>query len=177
MSKATDSSIYLRAVSNTKPYSVGPRLVDECISESDGIWYPDSLKPRMAWKGGPLDWDRHFNEDEFDPFKATDLWSSNYFTERLEDEESKCMNWAMFQPGPQNVCASRGNRPIASQCDKPDWLSKVEFLTFGKLRAYPHMQLRNLCVALTERTLPFSHRAVHCLVRQALYHLGDIGVS
>eukprot|EP00957_Ditylum_brightwellii_P174287 13269379-Ditylum_brightwellii.AAC.1 len=87
------------------------------------------------------------------------------------------MQWAMFQSGSDNTCSSRGNRPIASQSDKPEWLTKVEYLTFGKMRAFPYTQLRNLCVALTERTLPFSHTAVHVLLRQTAYHLGDIGVS
>ncbi|CAN0504845.1 unnamed protein product, partial [Discosporangium mesarthrocarpum] len=51
---------------------------------------------------------------------------------------------------------------------------KESYLTFGSLRSYPLQQLRKLCVALRDKTLPLRSRAVQTLIQQALYHLGEI---
>ena len=60
------------------------------------------------------------------------------------------------------------------QDEKPHWLSKPGFLALGTLRAYPLTQMRKLCVALRQRTLPLWHPAVQTLVRQAVHHLGEL---
>ena len=48
------------------------------------------------------------------------------------------------------------------------------FQALGSLRTYPLTQLRKLCVALRERMLPWGRPAVQAVVRQALYHLGEL---
>lgn len=168
-----DSDILLRVQANTVPQVVPPEHVDHCTSPSDGVWYPDSLLPRMAWTGGPHHWDQH-NADEFDPFRAPSSWSVSYFTELLP-VVAEMLQWAMRQPGAESVSPERGNRSIANQHSKPEWLSKVQYLSFCKLRAYPHIQLRNLVTSMDERMLPLSLESVHVIIHQLLFHVGDIG--
>jgi hypothetical protein len=38
---------------NGPPDSIGPATVDGMRSERDGVWWPDSLPPEMAWHGIP----------------------------------------------------------------------------------------------------------------------------
>jgi hypothetical protein len=73
--------------------------------------------------------------------------------------------------------ADRGNEPAAFQDRRPAWLSKPGFLAFGALRSYPLGQLRRLCAALQQRSLPLAAPSVLALVRQALYHLGQLQES
>jgi hypothetical protein len=63
---------------------------------------------------------------------------------------------------------------MAGQHAKPSWLSKPGFLAFGALRSYPLGQHRRLCAALQQRTLPLAAPSVLALVRQSLYHLGEL---
>ena len=61
--------------------------------------------------------------------------------------------------------------------NRPSFLMKREFLAFTLLRAYPHLQMRKLMVALRDRLLPLKHDAVHTLIRQTLYQLGPAATS
>ena len=56
-------------------------------------------------------------------------------------------------------------------------MNKFQWFTFASLRAYPNQQLRKLCCALNERSLPFNEPVVHTLVRQVLYHIGKLQES
>ena len=57
---------------------------------------------------------------------------------------------------------------------RPDWLSKEGYFDFANLRAFPHLELRKLCDILMKQTLPLNHVSVHLLIRQVLYHVGEI---
>lgn len=48
---------------------------------------------------------------------------------------------------------TRGNRSLTQQADRHPGMSADQWLTFAQLRAYPHTQLRRLCVGLREGTL------------------------
>ena len=173
----SEYSLLLRSKTNAmvppNPTSVGPQNVDHIYSKSDGIWHPDEMKPRMAWFGGSKNYDKASSHAEINPFVELDhfIISSN-FTERLEHEIS--LQWTLMQPGEQHIHSSRGNLPYARQNFKPEWLSKTQYLSFANLRSYPHVQLRNILMAVQERQLPFTERTVHILVRQALFHIGKI---
>ena len=54
---------------------------------------------------------------------------------------------------------------------RPSWLPKPAYLEYGTLRAYPLRQLRRLCAALHDRTLPLDRGAVQVLVRQRVLGL------
>jgi hypothetical protein len=171
----SDFSLLLRSKTNDKvpPINVGPQSIDYIYSESDGIWYPDEMKPRMAWFGGPKNYDMASSHAEINPFVELDhfIIASN-FTERLENETS--LQWALIQPGERHIHSSRGNLPYARQNFMPEWLSKTQYLSFANLRSYPNVQLRNILMAIQERQLPFTEHTVHILVRQALFHIGKI---
>lgn len=63
---------------------------------------------------------------------------------------------------------------MAMQDQRPSWLTKEEFLEFGGLRAYPLLQLRKMCMAIKFRTLPLGHTAVQVLLKQLLFHIGEL---
>ena len=87
------------------------------------------------------------------------------------------MQWAMEQHGRESA-EDRGNWPEAAQDASPGWLaSKRQHLTFTALRAYPIQQMRKLCVALRQQSLPLDQPAVHALLKQTFFHLGDVDVD
>lgn len=58
---------------------------------------------------------------------------------------------------------------------RPSWLpDKSAFLCFDVLRAYPHQQMRKLCIALAERSLPLLEPLVRTLLLSVMYQLGEI---
>lgn len=153
-----------------KPKSWGPGHVDQCSSPSHGIWHPD-LDTVMLWRR--LDAKPFF----FNPFQvASGLWVSESFTERLPKIDDT-LQWALLQPGSDLIAPTRGNQALSTQCDKPMWLSKTEYLAYGAMRAFPRLQLRRVCVCFHERSLPLTHPSVHVLLLQTLFHLGDIDQS
>jgi hypothetical protein len=142
----------------------------------DGVWHPDSLKLRMGWKG---------SGNAADDMLTTLYWCNpfatvpnklvvDHFTEQLPPDNQR-LQWAMPQYGSGEATpTNRGNLAIAQQDERPAWLSKPGWLAFGALRSYPLIQMRKLCVALHERSLPLGHPTVQTLVRQALYHGGTL---
>lgn len=53
-------------------------------------------------------------------------------------------------------------------------MTKPQLLAFDSLRGYPLLQLRKLCAALRDRTLPLGRPEVQLLVRSALYQVGEL---
>lgn len=166
---------------------VGPVSVDDMNSDADGVWHPDLLCAGstigMYWTGGGFASDNLYNSRYFNPFFADSIPElvSYSFTEKLDCSDDS-VQWALWQPGStsERSTSARGNLAIASQDKKPGWLSKPQYLTYGALRAFPHQQLRKVCVALQNNqalkgsALPLQHPSVHLLIKQALYHLGDL---
>ena len=153
-----------------EPTRVGPSHVNSYTTPQHGVWHPDGMRLGMGWQGSGSKADAW--TCAFDPFlPVTRQATVDAFTEQLPEEAIE-LQWAMPQYGTAATPADRGNLAIATQDARPHWLSKPGYLDFGALRAYPCLQLRKLCVALHERSLPLGHPAVQTLVRQALYHLG-----
>ena len=175
--------ITLRGVlplTSCRPRQVGPSDVERIGSPDDGVWYPDTWGPRMAWRGGPNVYDRLQNGKEFDPYRmdAKREWAVFYFTEQLEREstgEANVMQWTMLQDGGRSH--DRGNKPISTQDSRPDWLSKPEYLFFGKTRAFPISQFRAILASLRDDCLPMNDTRVHTLIFQAAFHIGRISDS
>ena len=150
-----------------------PSNVRAFSSPEIGVWYPDDIAPRLTWTGGSFDLDArggaYFNP--FAPLSDAALVCS--FTEPLTQGQ-RSMQWALVQQGDKSE-SCRGNVPEARQDIKPSWLAgKTELFSFGALRAYPNQQVRKLCVALRERSMPLSEGAVRKLLQSALYHLGEL---
>jgi len=106
-----------------------------------------------------------------------DTLTAAYFTERLP-HGSEDLQWSLFLPnGIKRLHPSRGNRPYASQDLKPEWLDKEGFLDFASVCQFPQLALRKMCVATKHESLPLHHNAVHALLRQTLYHVGDLVIN
>ena len=173
--KAYQPDVMLISNENTPQLgSIGPQHVDDFTHPQQGIWYPDSLDPGMGWKGSESPADAF--QGKFNPFgtvKKTEV--VDFFTEEVPS--TKELQWAMPIYEPKQTALTRGNIAIACQELRRHWLSKPGYLEFVTLRAFPYLQLRKLCVALRERSLPLGRPEVQTLIRQSLYHLGDLSDS
>ena len=158
-----------------KPITRETKVSEFCHSNDDGIWYPDSLTPTMAWSGGELQLDhrrcKHFNPFARLPEGVTD----SIYTQVLPSQCSE-LQWALMPPMQINN-STRGNEGIASLSRKPECLSKPGYLVYSSMRAYPHLQFRNICTALHDRELPLTLYATKALLRQTLCHIGDVTES
>ena len=162
-----------------KPREVGPdnvrsyRRPTVIPGPSDGVWHPDSLEPVLFWDGGGFKLDTR--DGFFNPFAASvpESVTAIRLTERLP-KPFHALQWAMYQLSDGIDDPTRGNVAEAWQDEKPSWLSKQAYLSFGKIRAYPNQQLREICVALHDRRLPMDHPAVRLLLQQAMFHVGDL---
>jgi hypothetical protein len=70
-----------------------------------------------------------------------------------------------------------GNEGTSRLDEKPSWLNKVEYQLFSSIRGFPNSQLRKLCVALHQQSIPLNRPEVLAIFRQTLYHIGDIGFN
>jgi hypothetical protein len=84
------------------------------------------------------------------------------------------MQWALMKNEDSLGENDIENRSLAYQNLIPNWLNKLQFLSFGSLITLPFLQWRKLCVALHDRALPFSHPAVRTLIQTLMYHVGPI---
>jgi hypothetical protein len=157
------------------PKEVGPDNIWNLKTRSQGVWYPDGLFRViiMTWSGGSLAFDQH-DLDLFNPFEIDKSFVVSYFTERLGVEPT--LQWTMRQGGDDMIRHFRGNRGLATQHNKPSWLSKEGYQAFCGFRSFPRGQLRKVCNSFAERYLDVGHTGVQTVIRQALYHLGDIEV-
>jgi hypothetical protein len=131
----------------------------------------------MAWFGGVNVFDMSPNRDEINPFASLDHFQlvAN-FTERLPTD--KHLQWCFMQPGAKHIDPSRGNWPYARQNQKPTWLTKSEFISFTNLRSHPNIELRNvLGLAIHEHQLPLTNQYVHLLIKQSLFHIGELSIT
>jgi hypothetical protein len=157
------------AMDEIRPKRIGPSCIDLIYSKEDGVWYPDCVPYKMEWTGGTLSWDRCEN-GAFDPFKVPRKWVVSFFTEKLEFE-GKSLQWAMrLDEDDSDAAYERGNRALACQETRPQWLSKTEFLTFCNMRGFPCKQLRNVAIAVLDRSLPFQLVPVQTLLKQTMFH-------
>jgi hypothetical protein len=128
----------------------------------------------MAWFGGTKTFDKAPDGSEINPFAPVDHFSRVvYFTDGLK----KNLQWIIMQPEDDNSEKYRGNLPYSRQNQKPDWLSKTEWLSFANMRSHPNTQIRNILIAFEERQLPFNNACVQMLIRQSLFQIGAVSVD
>ena len=138
-------------------------------ASNEAVWHPGKLHPVILWNGGGFSLDSR-NDKFFNLFvELRESIIIEYFTEKVADS----LQFTMTQYG-KNTKPTRCNEAIAKQQLRPSCMSKLQWLTFANLRAYPHQQLRKICCALSDRSLPFDQPLVHTLFRQVLYHIGDV---
>ena len=187
------TKVLLKSRGDVETASEFPQNVRHFTIRADrqAVWYPDELEPMLEWTVGSFKLDaRDINPQPstFNPFAISDKPQATVhkFTETLP-EELCTMQWAVPQYGRRanEQPSDRGNLSIARQDhgaddgthSRPTWLTKVQYHSFSNLRAYPCLQIRKLCVAWHEQSLPWGHPAVRTLVQQALFQLGDISDS
>ncbi|WIA08443.1 hypothetical protein OEZ85_007880 [Tetradesmus obliquus] len=157
-----------------------PQATDCALRADVGVWYPDSLAPAVAWSGTGTAADRALQLPSglFNPFVPVEQQQlAENFTEKLPATagQTNSLQWAMLQVGSRAATpAERGNQGIASQDQKPSWLSKPGYLALTNLRSYPLSQLQRLCVALREQSLPLGHPVVLTMVKQAVMQIGEL---
>lgn len=190
--------------SGTRPVPdrhVGPVLVADCKAGDEttcGIWYPVRSEARLLrakWSrtaaacrpltsaactlppqsGFQLVWRGGVNP--FAPPKRTDL--NTLFTEEpLPEAFNKDLQWAMAAGDPESTESStRGSRAVATHGARPPSLTKAEYEALGALRADSRVELRTLCAALRERSLPLGHEAAQLVIRQLLYSVGPLSAG
>ena len=140
---------------------------------SDGIWHPDELLryTLLYWNGGGFHLDQRFNSNFFNPFiSVMEKHTNEYFTEKID----RNVQYAAVQYAVKLTDLSRSNKPIANQSNKPDCFNKQQWLSFANLRSFPNQQLRKLCASLSDRFLKLEEPIVHTLIRQTLYHVGEV---
>ena len=137
-----------------------PKTVDDMSLPEHGVWHPDA-ELFLYWKG-------------LDPWKPVSRKRMrDFYTPQLPERWSS-EQWALSADDCGATASERGNMAVGAQADRPDWLSKPQYLAFAGVRAFGHMQLRKLACALRERSLPLSHEAVQVLLRGALHQLGPL---
>lgn len=87
---------------------------------------------------------------------------------------AKELQWVVSADDREHSDPTRGSAAVAAHGGRPPWLTKPQFEARGALRADPGLELRSLCAALRERSLPLKHEAVHLVVRQLLYAVGPL---
>jgi Protein of unknown function (DUF3638) len=156
--KATDAELIL---GSNSPGPFRPKLDIRQYARETGVLFPDSFSVDPAWSG----------VDPFSsgiPFKDTAM----FFTEKLPNathHKEQMESFMVMLP-----TTSRENKAIASREIRPDWLNPVQFAYFTNLRAHPHTQIRCLIEVLHDDLLPFHDFRVHILIKQLLYHIGDV---
>lgn len=170
-------------VPDPKPAELLRPSVLDLHSEIESVHYP-KLDFSLVWDG---------ERDPFGDAAAADEVATG-FAEQLPHHACAPtggtapgpLSWAMVaedereaendQGAPASLRA-RGGRGVAEQRDRPEWLTRSEFVAFAGVRASPRLQLRNICCVLRDRSLPFAHPGVQLLLRQALYHVGTISAA
>jgi hypothetical protein len=144
-------------------YNAVPSLSTPGIRSYDrrsGVFFPDILMCHPSWMGA-------------NPF-SSELSEHDIiqrFTEKLHDSETDSEVLQRFMPmDPTN---SRGNVGLCEREKKPNFLTQEQFLSFSTLRAFPHLQVRQLVVAMMDDLLPFQESCVQIIVKQLMFHIGE----
>jgi len=138
----------------------------------DVVYYPPDFTPHLIWKGAKLGTPIG-KQVMFDPQSIPEPMKVTHFTASLP-RQAKQLQYALEQPGNGLVKKERSNIGIANPQAKPTWLNTPAYEAFVTLRAYPLQQMRKLLCYLHDDTLPLGQSQVHTLVRQVIYHIGEI---
>eukprot|EP00037_Helgoeca_nana_P031742 m.409107 g.409107 ORF g.409107 m.409107 type:complete len:3050 (+) comp28456_c0_seq1:346-9495(+) len=139
--------------------SIGPRTVDSISEVDEGVWHPPPDLLLWCKHGNP------FAEPESDELQ-------DGYTARLADPTT--LQWVMPVDDRERVDPTRGNVALAKQEDRPQWLTRSEYIMFCNVRAFPRLQIRKIASALHSKGLPFARPEVQLLLRQALYQVGAL---
>jgi hypothetical protein len=134
-------------------------------AKGEGVFSPDEWELEFLFK-------LRTSGETINPFQAEvgENQVAEEFTEKLK--ETKSLQWCLVQ---QSICPShRGNLGLSTQDQRPEWMSKSQYLHFTSLRAFPQIQLRKLLICLQERSLPFGREEVQTIIKQLIYQVGPV---
>lgn len=149
-----------------------PNNVRMHFSADTGVWHPDSISIHLLWKDP---WSSDSSHHFLDPFKTMHSEGDfvRAFTEVIKNED---IEWSSPQYG-SCVAPERGNEGLSRLFNIPLEYSGDQYLHITGLRAYPHLQFRNVCTLLKQRKIPLGDYHTQDLVRQALFHIGDLSID
>jgi hypothetical protein len=167
------NSVLVLGSEGSLPKDWHPNNVRLYSSQESGVWYPDQLTPKLYWGCNNSGLDRR-SENCFNPFcLLPHEVLVHTFTEKVANQD---IQWALEQHG-KETSSSRGNWAQAAldiNHASRVFVGKYEYLSFCALRAHPYQQIRKLCVALNEKTLPLAKDFVRVIILQALCQTGPI---
>ena len=148
-----------------KENSFGPRAVDDIDEKSDGsvgMWFPNFSHKIHSCNGS-------------NPFQVQFEYTASFYTEYLPQEFSD-YQWMNAHPAESSTPSDRGNVTYARQDLIRRPFDALSFQALGSLRAFPYLQYRNVVSALRGQPsiLPLSSPVVIALLRQAMYHVGEL---
>ncbi len=159
------------ASSNVAP-SVSVADTEIClVSMKKGLWhshYKSGLTVHYPDLG--LDLATKFGT-EF--ISLDDIWGMGK-TEFTKSLSCTTLQWTMTVP---NDLLAAENDAICKQYQMERWMTKSTYLTFSRLRAFPHTQVRNLMDAIKSCELPLCEPDVRTLLQQLLRHTGPFSDS
>lgn len=153
------------------PHSYGPPMIDSLSDEEDYaircVWYPPGGNNGFFWKDA--------SGYSVNPFKISRATTVSYFTHTLPCE-LQSLQWAIASPGGDGGSdEKRGNLAYSKLREwYPDDFDRDSFIALGQLRAFPNQQIRKLCCALKDNSLPWHHASVKAVAKQALYQMGEL---
>ncbi|KAJ3222848.1 hypothetical protein HDU81_009558 [Chytriomyces hyalinus] len=104
--------------------------------------------------------------------KERNLWSA--FVEKLQPNFER-LQWAIDAPSMNTNKDARGNQVFSEFSEKPESFSRLGFEAFGKLLAYPHLQIRHVINhILRENLMPLDNDLTATIVKQAMYQVGEM---
>ncbi|KAJ3397400.1 hypothetical protein HDU80_009570, partial [Chytriomyces hyalinus] len=157
-----ESFLQPHAVGVKIPNSFGEQVVDHITDSASCVWHPTPLRNGLSYTSGMNPWD----------VKKSSLWSA--FVEKFQPN-FKSLQWAIAAPSMNVKMDSRGNQIFAEFSEKPDSFSRLGYEAFGKLRAYPHLQIRHVINhILRENLMPLDNDLTVTIVQQAMYQVGEM---
>ncbi|KAI8841476.1 hypothetical protein BJ741DRAFT_701608 [Chytriomyces cf. hyalinus JEL632] len=156
-----DSFLRPHAVGVNIPPSHGERDVDHIFDSSTCVWHPAIIRNGLSYICGMDPWHA----------KRHTLWTA--FIEKLQPKFEN-LQWAIDAPSMNVKMDSRGNQVFAEFSEKPENFSRLGYEAFGKLRAYPHLQIRHVINHILRETLvPLEDDLTVTIVQQAMYQVGE----
>ncbi|KAI8839984.1 hypothetical protein BJ741DRAFT_677323 [Chytriomyces cf. hyalinus JEL632] len=142
--------------------SFGEQDVDHISDSASCVWHPTPSRNGLSYTSLMNPWD----------VQKSGLWCA--FVEKLQPK-FESLQWAIDAPSMNVKMDPRGNQIFAEFSEKPENFSRMGFEAFGKLRAYPHLQIRHVINhILRENLMPLDSDLTVTIVQQAMYQVGEM---
>ncbi|KAI8839963.1 hypothetical protein BJ741DRAFT_647146 [Chytriomyces cf. hyalinus JEL632] len=142
------------------PNSFGEQDVDHISDSASCVWHPTHSRNGLSYTSLMNPWD----------VQKSGLWCA--FVEKLQPN-FESLQWAIDAPSMNVKMDPRGNQIFAEFSEKPENFSRMGFEAFGKLRAYPHLQIRHFINHIfRENLMPLDDNLTVTIVRRGIKNPG-----